>query len=76
MEIQIHNFFDVEEVFHRDEQGTCKLIHFFRQLLDKYHLSEEKITVEEEVRMYEERVMGISIHIKTEFVNYLHSIGL
>lgn len=72
MEIQIHNFFDVEEVFHRDEKGTCKLIHFFRQLLDKYHLSEEKIIVEEEVRMYEERVMGVSIHIKTEFVNYLH----
>lgn len=72
MEVQIHNYFDVEEVFQRDEEGTCKLIHFFRNLLDKYHLSDENITVEEEVRIYEEKVMGISIYIKTEFVNYIH----
>ncbi len=70
----MQNFFDKNEVFERDEEGTCKLIHFFRSFLDKFKedLSKEGMTTEEEVRMYEERVMGVSIYVKSPFINYLH----
>ncbi len=70
----MQNFFDKNEVFKRDEEGTCKLIHFFRSFLDKFKedLSMEGMTIEEEIRMYEERVMGVSIYVKSPFVNYLH----
>ena len=74
MQTTILNFFDKNEVFERDEEGTCKLIHFFRSFLDKFKedLSEEEMRVEEEVRMYQEKVMGVSIYVKSPFVNYLH----
>ncbi len=74
MQTTILNFFDKNEVFERDEEGTCKLIHFFRSFLDKFKedLSEEEMRVEEEVRMYEERVMGVSIYVKSPFINNIH----